>query len=511
MQENNFEKGVRQKLDELRLTPTEPVWQRIEAAIQKKKKRRLLLWLLPLVLIGSGVAVWQTGVWGFEKDAIAKQTTQLKAASQQSQTFSKPHSAIKTGSDSVSVSNTSATQTSNSTETITVAPQKSIVETTRLPHAALLQTTSKSEPRSINSETTADVQKETVQHQHTKTAHEVLKNISAQKQINQSEPELKTSSAIPEMAQQEKNNTIGQSRSPSTSINPSQDRGNPEIEKEAAVRKNDSLQKTEPKLPIADSVQQAAPAPKKLTSKKIRWEIVSRIGASNAVAGVTLPGGLKSDMANKRFCANCLTYNTAPGVYNLTQYSAPNLEPATISKGLQFAVGVEAKKPMRNHLWLTAGLQYSLSSYRLSVGYALPNALSNGQSTYDYTLNNAFRNNGGLNRFTNIIHTLDVPVGVKYRLFKKLPLQAQHGFTLSQVLASRVLQYDGSTNTYYQTSTALRKTSVQFFTALSYPVWRGDTFSLLAGPHIQYGLQPLFKDGASQHLLAGGVTISMAF
>jgi hypothetical protein len=40
MQENKFERNVKQKLDELSLTPSEPVWQKVEAAIQKKRKRR---------------------------------------------------------------------------------------------------------------------------------------------------------------------------------------------------------------------------------------------------------------------------------------------------------------------------------------------------------------------------------------------------------------------------------------------------------------------------------------
>ncbi len=48
MQENNFEKQVQQKLDELKLDPSESVWQNVYAKIKRKKienqdKRRIFV------------------------------------------------------------------------------------------------------------------------------------------------------------------------------------------------------------------------------------------------------------------------------------------------------------------------------------------------------------------------------------------------------------------------------------------------------------------------------------
>ncbi len=51
MQEQNFEKQVRRKMDELSLSPSAPVWNKVEEQIRKKKdRRRIVLWLLPLGL-----------------------------------------------------------------------------------------------------------------------------------------------------------------------------------------------------------------------------------------------------------------------------------------------------------------------------------------------------------------------------------------------------------------------------------------------------------------------------
>src|SRR5688500_16306924 len=55
--ENNFEKEVRQKMEELSLTPSSPVWEGVQAAIRRRRdRRRVVLWLLPLLLLGGGIS-----------------------------------------------------------------------------------------------------------------------------------------------------------------------------------------------------------------------------------------------------------------------------------------------------------------------------------------------------------------------------------------------------------------------------------------------------------------------
>jgi hypothetical protein len=58
MQEQNFEKQVREKMDELSFVPSAPVWGKVEEQIRnKKEKRRIIFWLLPLLLV-SGLGWW---------------------------------------------------------------------------------------------------------------------------------------------------------------------------------------------------------------------------------------------------------------------------------------------------------------------------------------------------------------------------------------------------------------------------------------------------------------------
>jgi hypothetical protein len=56
MHENDFEKQVREKMDQLQFDPSDAVWANVDKEINKDKRRRLpLFWLVfPLALIMAG-------------------------------------------------------------------------------------------------------------------------------------------------------------------------------------------------------------------------------------------------------------------------------------------------------------------------------------------------------------------------------------------------------------------------------------------------------------------------
>src|SRR5215203_5245286 len=58
MQEQNFERQVKQKMEELSLTPSEPVWRKVEEQIRKKRDRRRFFFWLPLTVLVITGGVW---------------------------------------------------------------------------------------------------------------------------------------------------------------------------------------------------------------------------------------------------------------------------------------------------------------------------------------------------------------------------------------------------------------------------------------------------------------------
>jgi hypothetical protein len=56
--QNEFEKQVQQKMEELKLVPSEPVWQKVEMQIRKEKDRRRMIFWIPLFAILLGGGLW---------------------------------------------------------------------------------------------------------------------------------------------------------------------------------------------------------------------------------------------------------------------------------------------------------------------------------------------------------------------------------------------------------------------------------------------------------------------
>ena len=54
--QGEFEKKVQQKMEELTLNPSPPVWEKIELQIRPEKKRRRVLFWIPfgIVLLAGG-------------------------------------------------------------------------------------------------------------------------------------------------------------------------------------------------------------------------------------------------------------------------------------------------------------------------------------------------------------------------------------------------------------------------------------------------------------------------
>ena len=69
MQENEFEKEVQQKMDELKFSPSAEVWKNVSAVIEKRKKDRKIFAIifLCLLIIGTGIFI-QLNSTSYEKN-----------------------------------------------------------------------------------------------------------------------------------------------------------------------------------------------------------------------------------------------------------------------------------------------------------------------------------------------------------------------------------------------------------------------------------------------------------
>ena len=76
MHDSEFEKQVQQKMQELKFAPGADVWARVEADIQKKKRRRpVVFWFLLAGLMIGGSLVYYTGMLNSSKQSIHAEKT----------------------------------------------------------------------------------------------------------------------------------------------------------------------------------------------------------------------------------------------------------------------------------------------------------------------------------------------------------------------------------------------------------------------------------------------------
>ena len=61
MEESKFEKQVKDKMDDLKIHPSEAVWVHVKAGIKEKKRARwLIAFLFVFIIIGSGLIIWSS-------------------------------------------------------------------------------------------------------------------------------------------------------------------------------------------------------------------------------------------------------------------------------------------------------------------------------------------------------------------------------------------------------------------------------------------------------------------
>ncbi len=81
MEESKFEKQVKEKMDDLKIHPSEAVWVHVKAGIKEKKRSRwLIAFLFVFLIVGSGLIIWssrQLYVSGYQKDFADKVSNKI--------------------------------------------------------------------------------------------------------------------------------------------------------------------------------------------------------------------------------------------------------------------------------------------------------------------------------------------------------------------------------------------------------------------------------------------------
>lgn len=461
MQEQNFEKQVKQKMEELSVAPSAPVWMKVEEKIrQKRSKRRIIFWIFPLGILLAGGIVFSLTRFNNKPVAVEQHSVKQKNTNPINQPglIEQP-----------------ITARSNADNTQPSAPEP-------------IQISGRGSLALSNNVTAAgkSIQKSLIDNAPLKT----------QKQKQKIQPSIdKPLQELPPAMVTNQNTKDEMSSAVSTTI-----AGTIRNDRSADSVANTAKPETVQLLPREEKpASQNKETAIILPGEKSKWQISPFVSFGLSSLQYA-PGAREKNASQYSFSP------TTPGIGS----SVPPPSASSPEKGLSLQLGVKFMKPLNRRLNVTMGLAYYYASTHQKIGEVVAeDSVFRNNFTSPVRVNRYYRT-GSTENYTNSYHFVEIPLGINWRVNKNIPLELQTGFTVAQLIAAKALTYDGYGN-YYRNNKLLYHTHVTFNGSLSYRLLNIRQHAVYAGPYFKYHLTQLEKSNSGQFLFSAGMGISVKF
>lgn len=505
MPENEFEKQVQQKMDELQFAPSAVVWAEVEKQIPRRKKRRLLLIWFPFLLLMLGGLAWM-----YRSGFVTKNGNEITAPKDVSAVVLK-NNKQKTGipvkenkknarlmhADTagavkkiISAESRSGPGIENTT-TRTNAYQKAVSHKTNLPEKKNLPGEAFAIRRATQKKNSSGLQKNNSHTDDIAAEAAAEKNSHARKNNKSPKPSFSTKEdgVIADVEEPEKEN-----QRPDESILQDDDKTL------ASARVNNIT-----RLPVAavtikatgtDHANGTAKNKSPGKQNKMEWGINAGAGVSKIFNGFS---GLLSAVPSydPSSFAGLQSNSNSVGTPGFNNKNASDVKP-----GFAFTTGVFINKKIGRNLKLSAAFNYNYYSTVLRTGDKKTDT-SSAQLQY---------NTGNSRTYTNRFHFISVPVTIEKQLGSLSRFSVNGGMAFSVLAGSNALQYDGQKNSYYIDNSRINKTQWSLLAGFHYRLLQ-KRFKLETGPQVNYYLSNIFKKElyGSRHLFFAGISTKIFF
>jgi hypothetical protein len=490
MQEQNFEKQVRQKMEELSLTPSEPVWKKVELQIREKRDRRRLLFWLPLTaLLLTG------GIWHISNN--------LNNNYADSKTAKQENDKINTISPIEQKVTVQKLQEPSSEKEQSVIANKNLQQENKIPFG--------SKPKALPSQEVNNNQLRSAK-AHTITAKHTQPGIEINEK-NHDKPTTETNSQGVSVTGKEELSNVSKNKDELALIKESP-KGDSivsqgKVEPADAIATDTTIIKPETKITEKDSASiknNIAKAGKNFSAK---WKlaIIGYFGRSGVSNGLGLFGGGAKSLETNAFADR--TNYASMSQPNSNNPGSTYRPPSAQNKSTSFSLGMLIKKQMSKRIVLSTGLQYNFYSTQMQVGQSV-----NRDTMVDRnkSVNSFYTNSGNdFREYKNKFHFISLPIGFDFQLLKNLPLDFHLGLSLHQLMKTNALLYSSFSQVYYDDKDAFNKTLLFSEIGLDYSVPLTKNLSLKAGPRANYSHTGAIKGSSSQHLFSYGIATQFIF
>jgi hypothetical protein len=443
MQEQNFEKQVREKMDELSFVPSAPVWEKVEEQIRKKKeKRRIIFWLLPLFIV-TGLSWWLLVEEGFIHLKKTDQASTQKEVNQQS--------------EAIRVNKTPLSE------------------------------------RPASNEQSIEKQQQTLRSDETKQTHLVTNHFKSRASTYpQQKPAIIPSSTGEPLSEQIKNSDQAFTETVSLPVFTTIVQGfNAD-----SIFNSKSLIIQE--IPDLENDQKKEVQP----TVQNKWQLAFAV--QGGISGISDGFGSLGRSAEILYDAASTPNTSAGGNIGNLPLTPPSTPQANFA--FSAGIDVKRKINSRIAVISGLRYAYYSNSLQVGSMVHRDTSIARQNASFLQT-EAFYRNDANKQKYTNQYHFIQVPLSMEYKLLAHLPLYMQAGIKIEQLIGSNALFYNRYAGVYVKDKEMLVQTGLHLFSGFSYHIRSKKAFSFAIGPQIQYGVTNLSKNKSNdQHLYFVGIS-----
>ena len=475
MQENEFEKQVKEAMEGFRLTPSAPVWNRIEQQLPREKRRRRFI-VFFFLFAGLGVS----GYFLYNK----LNNTSTSSYTKDKRDIEKEVTAKKITADTELQQLLEKQQVAK----VTVQEQKK--------SATLVLTFKNKEQRRVEQPFVTDKNEVALHSFNDKTSGELPGAITTNPVLQLNAKPSGEDGAALEMETVDNVQSADSTTNGITSIAVI----HPDSSKEILSR--DSL--------LMEAAQAKKETVKIKPAQKWQWGITAQYGRSDLVENLLSLGS----NFDKAYDLNTPQNNTGGGSY--TEYDF-NVSRQVKAKNA-FTIGLAIKRQLSTRSSLITGIEYTSLHTQIETGIKKDTTAifyyNNDLSAQRTELNSFYRPGYGYT-YTNRYSFIQVPVVYEHQLnrSKKIKVNWNAGLSLSQMLSTNAIVFDYNNQAFYSNNKLFRKTQVGMLAGLKMQFSSGKHADIHLGPQFQYSLSNLFRSNnyGTQHLINYGLRATVFF
>ncbi len=464
MQNSEFEKKVQQKMEELKFTPADAVWQKVEAELPKEKKRRWIVFLLLFAGLAAGSFLFMNQYKNNDKKILAENNTTKKNDLQNSITPGKG----KTVSDTAAVLKN---------ESLNIVTDDNSKQNSKL--SSLQIKIKQADVIALNNEHKENLAEKNNKRLKIKGKTGVTIKNPSPASVNE---EVIANETVNIVSDNTVKNTFPDDTA-SLPINNLKDViGEPEIKKIETTAATEF--KIDTVLPSSSKKIE-----KKINNLKWQYGIYLATGISNVKNSLFSNAPVFSD----RFANAILASPPNP------QVAAMTVNP---SKAIAFSVGLYAQKNINDRLKLTTGVNYFYQSNSIRTGSRV-----DSMTNYNYDVNkniaaDYYYKTGNSASYKNKFHLIEMPFLFQYKLLKKSSLYIDGGPSVAFLINSNALVYNSNSSGYFTDRAIFNKLLFSINAGAGIDLAQKTKMPFSVGYRFNYGIVSVTKKSfGKQHLV----------